>query len=75
MGTEQTASGAQVPCISLLALRIRNAIAAREFNAAQANQELSRDGWLWDHAARDREFAAEIDALFVEANAEHQRRL
>jgi hypothetical protein len=52
----------------LLALRIRNLIAAREFNTAQANQETARDGWLWDHAQYDRELAAEIDALLEKAN-------
>jgi len=50
--------------MSLLLLRIRNAVAAREFNTAEANREItSGDGWLWDHSARDRELAAEIDYL------------
>jgi hypothetical protein len=52
----------------MLTLRIRNLIAAREANTAQANQELqSGDGWLWDHGQRDRELAAEVDALFEQA--------
>jgi hypothetical protein len=54
---------------ALLALRIRNLIAAREANTAEANRELqSGDGWLWDHGQRDRELAAEIDALLEKAN-------
>lgn len=57
-----------VRCNALLALRIRNLIAAREFNTAQANHELSRDGWLWDHAQMDKEIAEELDALIKEAN-------
>lgn len=49
----------------LLALRIRNLIATREANTAEANRELqSGDGWLWDHGQRDRELEAEIDELF-----------
>ena len=53
----------------LLALQVRNLIAAREFNTALANRELqSGDGWLWDHAAYDRELATEIDALLGKAN-------
>lgn len=49
----------------VLLLRIRNLIAAREFNTAEANRELhSGDGWLSDHAGLDRELDAEIDALF-----------
>ncbi len=50
----------------LLVLQIRNLIAAREFNTAQANQELSREGWLWDHAEYDRQLSAQIDALFAQ---------
>ena len=63
------------PCISsysstdLLALQVRNLIAAREFNTALANRELqSGDGWLGDHAAYDRELADEIEALLGKAN-------
>ena len=53
----------------LLALRIRNLIAAREFNTAQANRELQcGDGWLCDHGQYDRELANEIDELFKRAN-------
>lgn len=51
-----------------LALQIRNLIASREFNTAQANQELSRGGWLWDHAQYDQELAAQIESLFEKAN-------
>jgi DTW domain-containing protein YfiP len=55
----------------LLALQIRNLIAAREFNTAMANRELqSGDDWLFDHHSYDRELATEIDALFGKANAE-----
>jgi len=54
-----------------LALRIRNLIAAREFNTAQANRELQcGDGWLCDHGQYDRELADEIDELFKKANKE-----
>ena len=50
--------------IDLLALRIRNLIAAREFNTAQANRELhSGDGWQWDHGERDKELAREIEDI------------
>ena len=53
----------------LLALRIRNLIAAREFNTATANRELQcGDGWLCDHGQYDRELANEIDELFKKAN-------
>lgn len=44
-------------------LKIRNLIAAREANTAHANMELSRDGWLFDHAAYDREYAKQIEEL------------
>ena len=44
--------------------RLRNLIAAREFNTAEANRELQcGDGWLCDHGQRDRELADEIEAL------------
>ena len=57
----------------LLALQIRNLIAAREFNTALANRELqSGDGWLWDHAAYDRELADEIEALLCKANGKDE---
>jgi len=50
---------------AVLLLRVRNLIAAREFNIAQANRELQcGDGWLFDHAQADREYAAEIDKLW-----------
>jgi hypothetical protein len=63
-------SGSESRSTDLLALRIRNLIAAREANTAEANRELqSGDGWLWDHGQRDRELAAEIDALFEKANS------
>lgn len=47
----------------LLTLRLRNLIVDREANIAEANKELLRGGWLWDHGQLDREIAAEIDAL------------
>lgn len=54
---------------ALKVLRIRNLIAAREANTSAANRELqSGDDWLWDHGQRDRELAAEIDALFDKFN-------
>lgn len=54
---------------AFLALRIRNLIAAREFNTAAANRELQcGDGWLCDHGQYDRELANEIDELFKKAN-------
>ena len=46
-------------------LTIRNLIAEREFNTASANQELGRGGWLWDHAARDRELGEAIEAALA----------
>ena len=50
---------------NLLALRIRNLIAAREFNTAQANRELQcGDGWLCDHGQYDRELADEMVRYF-----------
>ena len=50
----------------LLALRIRNLIAAREFNTAVANHETAHgDGWLCDHATEDRRIANEIDDLMA----------
>ena len=52
----------------LLALQIRNLIAAREFNTAEANRELSLGGWLSDHRHEDNNLAAEIDALIEKAN-------
>lgn len=52
----------------LLALRIRNLIAAREANTAESNRELLGGGWLCDHSQIDRELAAEIDVLFEKAN-------
>ena len=61
-------SGQAVQSGDLLALRIRNLIAAREFNTAQANHETARGGWLWDHAQYDRELAVQIDELFEKAN-------
>jgi hypothetical protein len=55
----------------LLLLRIRNLIAAREANTAEANRELqSGDGWLRDHAQEDRVLAAEIDKLIEQASKE-----
>lgn len=54
--------------IELLALRIRNLIAAREFNTATANRELQcGDGWLCDHGQYDRELSNEIDELLKKA--------
>ena len=62
-------SGQAVQSDDLLALRIRNLIAAREFNTAQANRELQcGDGWLCDHGQYDRELANEIDELFKKAD-------
>ena len=60
---------------TLLSLRIRNLIAAREFNTATANRELQGgDGWLYDHGQCDRELANEIDELFsLMANDEAMR--
>ena len=57
------------PQKDLLALRIRNLIAAREANTAQANYELSRGEWMWDHAQYDSELAVQIAALFEQAQA------
>jgi hypothetical protein len=71
-GMAAGAENGQLPIDSgdLLALRIRNLIAAREFNTATANRELQcGDGWLCDHGQYDRELANEIDELFKKANA------
>jgi hypothetical protein len=55
----------------LLLLMIRNLIAEREANTAAANRELqSGDGWLWDHAQRDRELATTIEAMIEQAKKE-----
>ena len=54
----------------LLRLKLRNLIAAREFNTAAANQELSRGGWLWDHARMDSELAEQIEKWFAQAEQE-----
>ena len=63
-------SGLPIDSSDLLALRIRNLIAAREFNTATANRELQcGDGWLCDHGQYDRELANEIDELFKKANS------
>jgi len=58
----------------LLALRIRNLIAAREFNTAEANRELDLGGWTSDHRHEDNMLAEEIDKLIEQANAEHEPR-
>jgi hypothetical protein len=56
---------------NLLELRVRNLIAAREANTAEANRELQcGDGWLCDHGQLDRELAEEIDELLNAAAAE-----
>ena len=62
-----------VPSNPLLALQIRNLVAAREFNTAIANRELqSGDDWQYDHAERDRQLADKIDVLFDKANTQHK---
>jgi hypothetical protein len=53
-----------------LLLKIRNLIAARESNTAEANAELDRGGWLRDHGRDDREIAEQIDLLFAQAESE-----
>lgn len=67
---ENDTTGTQELCISLLSLRIRNLISAREFNIAEANRELSLGGWLSDHRHEDNILAGEIDELIEKANAE-----
>lgn len=47
-------------------LKIRNLIAARESNTAQANMETSRDGWLCDHAFIDGQLSVEVQSLVEE---------
>jgi hypothetical protein len=50
--------------LDMLALRIRNLIAAREFNTSQANRELQSGGdWQWDHGERDKELARKIEDI------------
>lgn len=45
-------------------LKIRNLIAAREFNTACANRELHKgDDWLMDHEQIDTELNDEIERL------------
>ena len=44
-------------------LTIRNLIAAREFNTANANHDLSRDGWRWDYTQHDKEIGDQIENL------------
>ena len=68
MRIEIDLSGLPIDSSDLLALRIRNLIAAREFNTAEANRELSLGGWLSDHRHEDNNLAAEIDALIEKAN-------
>jgi hypothetical protein len=54
--------------LDLLLLRIRNAIAGREFNTADANRETASAGeWRCDHAALDAEYAREIEDLIAKA--------
>ncbi len=53
-----------------LLLKIRNLIAAREANTAEANAELDRGGWLSDHGRIDHEIAEEISLLFAQAESE-----
>ena len=64
----KTSTAQSVPSSDLLALQIRNLIAAREANTAAANRELALGGWLSDHDQYDAELAGEIDALFEKAN-------
>ena len=66
-------SGLTIDSSDLLALRIRNLIAAREFNTAEANRELSLGGWLSDHRHEDNNLAAEIDSLIEKANSRISR--
>lgn len=48
----------------LIKMRIRNLIASREFNTAEANRELTVLGnWRCDHAGFDRELLEEINDL------------
>jgi len=62
-------SGLTIDSGDLLALRIRNLIAAREFNTAAAQFESTHlNGWQTDHGQYDRELANEIDELFKKAN-------
>lgn len=65
---EKSDSLESMPCNSLLALRIRNLIAAREFNTAAANREQAIGGWLSDHAQLDYIMAVEINSLLDKAS-------
>lgn len=47
----------------LLLLKLRNVIACREANTAEANRELQLGGWLFDHGQLDREYADEVAAI------------
>ncbi len=51
-------------------LKIRNIIATREMNTAQANLELSNGGWLCDHAEYDRVLQADVDEIIERLGGE-----
>lgn len=51
----------------LLLLKLRNAIADKEFVTAAANREITHYGeWQCDHAASQRFYEMQIDALIIE---------
>ena len=47
----------------LILLRIKNLIASKEFNTAEANRELALDGWQTDHSTLYNMYEAEIQSL------------
>ncbi len=58
----------------LLILKIRNLIAAREFNTAEANRELHCcNGWLIDHEKIDRDLAKDINELIKKIEESFKR--
>ncbi len=51
-------------------LKIRNLIASREMNTAEANRELDLGGWLSDHSGWDKDLQMAIQKLFDELEAQ-----
>ena len=57
----------------LLELRIRSAVADKEFVTAMANNDLHRYGeWRCDYSEWSREIVKEIEDLFSSANSQDQ---
>lgn len=52
--------------MELKLLELRNLIAQREFNTAEANHQLSQGGWRSDFEIADAQFGAKIDEKMKE---------